>query len=208
MNSLFYNLNFDIFPIGLVLLVIPISILLYKRRSFYYIISVTIFCIYLVYGVQQVLFPIEVNGDFSQYLRESYGDTIWSSINYMPFYFGEFGTFQNSLRTSLLNILLTIPFGFGLNFITYVRFKHSLWIAPLVGLSIEVVQLGVSLLLGYPHRLVDINDVIMNAIGVLIGFCIFLIFAKSYIWITHKLDIEHEGLGAYIHERLETSLKI
>lgn len=198
MKPLFYNLSFDIWPIGLVLLIIPWAILIYKKRSFYYILCVSIFCVYLLYVTQQVFFPLEINGDYAEYMRREV--PFMSFVNFVPFYFGPFATLQSSFQTIILNIILTIPFGFGINFIVNVKGKNFLWIAPAVGFSLEIAQLIISLLLRYPYRLIDINDVIMNTVGVLIGYTAFRVFAWTYLWITQKFTINHEGVHGYIYD--------
>lgn len=205
MEPLFNNLRFDIWPIGLVLLIVPIAILLHKKRSLYYIFCVSIFGIYLLYAIQQIFFPIEINGDYSEYMRHE--TSFMSSVNFIPFYFGPFGTLEGSLKTIVLNIILTVPFGFGINFVAPVRAKHFLWIAPAIGLGLETVQLIISLMLRYPYRLIDINDVLMNTLGVLVGYGIFRAFGWLYLWASQQLAIEHGGLGDYIYDviRLRTA---
>jgi len=56
------------------------------------------------------------------------------------------------------NILLTIPFGFGINFLARVRPKGIFWLAPAVGLGLELAQLCISLLSRSGSRASDIND--------------------------------------------------
>ncbi|OPZ41781.1 MAG: VanZ like family protein [Actinobacteria bacterium ADurb.BinA094] len=42
--------------------------------------------------------------------------------------------------------------------------------ALLFPLGIELAQLAVSLALGYPYRVTEIDDVLLNFVGVLLGF--------------------------------------
>jgi glycopeptide antibiotics resistance protein len=95
------------------------------------------------------------------------------------------------------NILLTIPLGFGLNFLCRLRMKDILCISA-VGLGIELLQLALTLLLRYPYRVVDINDVWLNAMGVLIGYGLFQAFAWSYRQISQRLSIKPGRLSAYL----------
>ena len=60
-----------------------------------------------------------------------------------------------------------------MNFIRRLRRKDILWLSFAVGFGIEFVQLLMTLILSYPYRVVDINDVWLNAAGVLIGFGLF-----------------------------------
>lgn len=55
--------------------------------------------------------------------------------------------------------------------------RHSWRRAAAIGLAIsagvELSQLGLSLLMGYPYRVADVDDVIVNVSGVLLGYGLF-----------------------------------
>ncbi len=71
------------------------------------------------------------------------------------------------------NIILLVPVGFLIPFIyPSVTWKKSLALAAAASFAIELMQ--VVLRVG----IFDIDDVILNALGVVIGYWIFLIFAK------------------------------
>ncbi len=72
------------------------------------------------------------------------------------------------------NILLTIPFGFGICFLTSLRGKRLFTLALITGLTLEGVQLFIGLVAGYYYHSVDINDVLLNALGVLVGSGMYL----------------------------------
>jgi glycopeptide antibiotics resistance protein len=46
---------------------------------------------------------------------------------------------------------------------------------------------------------VDINDVLLNAVGALIGYGLFKVFAWLYLAIIQPLNIKPRGLLAYIY---------
>jgi len=97
------------------------------------------------------------------------------------------------------NIILTMPFGFGLSFVVPIKAKAIFGIAVGVGFGIEAIQLIISLLLGYPYRVIDVNDALLNACGVLLGFGLFRIFTWLYLSaLSSTIDKEHGGLPAYI----------
>lgn len=76
------------------------------------------------------------------------------------------------------NIALLVPIGFLIPFIKHhFQWKNLLLIAIISGLTIEMIQviLGVGIF--------DIDDIILNALGVMIGYWSFLIFAK---WLRSK----------------------
>lgn len=103
----------------------------------------------------------------------------------------------------LLNIYLTIPFGFGINFIKPMRDKAILWMSVGVGLTIELLQLVLSLWIGFPYRVVDINDIMMNAVGVLLGYGFFKLFGLLFRKFTQKHKQPFTGLFSYIQSVIE-----
>jgi glycopeptide antibiotics resistance protein len=125
---------------------------------------------------------------------------ILSHVNLVPFsylgFFNRYVIFQEVGR----NILLTIPFGFGISFIARVRPKDLLWLSLGAGLAIEGTQLAVSLGLGGLYRTVDVTDVLVNAIGVWLGYGCFMFFSHLYLSRTRQLGIEPRGVLAYVHE--------
>ena len=197
MNGLLEGLSFDIWPIGIVFLIIPLVVLWRRKSSFSYILCFTIFGIYLLRAAQEVYFPIEINGFYADDMRQ---EPFMSQVNLIPFSYGEFGTLETTAVTLMQNILLTIPFGFGINFIARTRAKTFRWLAPAVGFGTELGQLAISLMLGYLYRLIDINDVLMNTLGVVVGYGLFRAFAWGYVWMTRRFGIEHRGLSAYVYE--------
>ena len=80
-----------------------------------------------------------------------------------------------------LNILLTVPFGFGLPFVLDVRGRDVVLIGILFSLGIEVAQLlADGFYLALPTWTVDINDVLLNSLGVVVGYVAFLIARAVY----------------------------
>lgn len=96
----------------------------------------------------------------------------WKNLNLVPLV----NLTIQDLETSLLNVLMTIPFCFGLPFITKCTFKKIVIAGLLFGVIIESLQGAIGLLNSYTFRVVDINDVLFNFTGTLIGYCIFKLF--------------------------------
>ncbi len=187
---------FYVWPIFAAALIVLLIVMRLKKRSFPYLACLLVFAIYLLFALDKTFFPLQISGGYADARREL---PFWSDFNLIPFYFGPYSTLKDSLSTLILNILLTIPFGFGINFIAPVKAKTFLWLAPTVGIGIELAQFAISLILQYMYRYVDINDVIMNLIGISIGYGIFRVFAWVYIMMAHRIGIEKEGLIAYIY---------
>jgi glycopeptide antibiotics resistance protein len=195
------DLAVDIWFIALGILIVALIILWRRKHSLSYLLCFSFFGIYLLFAIEKVFFPIYISGQFVDVMRQQ---PSLLDINLMPFYFGPFTTLSNALPGMILNIILTVPFGFGLNFIMQVRAKNFIWLAPAVGFGIESIQLIISLLLRYPYRVIDINDFLMNTLGVLVGYGVFRLFSRLYLWATKHFHIKHDGLSAYIYHIVVT----
>jgi glycopeptide antibiotics resistance protein len=123
-------------------------------------------------------------------------------VNLVPFNYGHlFDLHLNVIFLEIFgNILLTVPFGFGIPFLARFKPKNFPWLAIGSGLAIETAQLGFCLLLGANYRTVDINDVLLNATGALLGYTLFRGFAWLYSIISNRIKIKQSGLFAYVYE--------
>ena len=78
----------------------------------------------------------------------------------------------------LFNILMTIPFGIYLRYYFKCGFFKTLFYSFLLSLFFELTQLtGLYFVYPHPYRLCDINDLINNTMGGLIGFTIVPLFS-------------------------------
>jgi glycopeptide antibiotics resistance protein len=166
-----------------------------RKHSLAALLFFSAFWVYLLAVVQVVIFPIAV-------ISSPVSATFSPSVNLVPFYFGS--CFKNMpglcARGLLQNILLTIPFGFGLNFLVRIKPGNIFWLAGAVGTGFELSQLAISFLFHSGFRAVDINDAILNAAGVLIGYALFRGFAIIYMKATKRYGLEEKGLFADIYE--------
>lgn len=107
--------------------------------------------------------------------RQSVSD-ILSRVHLIPLDFGELFDMPPSYAIHELggNILLTVPLGFGIPLLTRLKTRQLPWLALAAGLSPELAQLILCLLVGGNYHSVDINDILLNAIGVLLGYGLFL----------------------------------
>ena len=179
--------------IGLVALVIALAILWIKKKSSSYLLFFAIFWIYMIGVVSVVVFPFPIGIPNSNFKPD---------INLVPFDFGYCHPEMLSLciRNLYGNILLTIPFGFGVSFIARIKPKNIFWLAIAVGFTFELVQLFISFAIRSSFRAVDVNDVILNAAGVLLGYGIFRIFGWLYSYVTNRLKIQHTHIFTYIYD--------
>lgn len=189
--------DLPIWPIVVVALIIIVVFLWRKKPSYSYLLCFAVFCIYLVFALDKAFFPIAISGEYVDSMRQV---PFSSFINLTPFNFNLSEMPELVYMQIFQNMLLTIPFGFGVSFVAPIRRKDILWLAPAIGIGIEAIQLLISLMLRYPYRVIDINDAILNALGILIGYGIFSTFAWVYVWATKRLGIRQWGLTAYIYD--------
>ena len=189
------NLGIPVWPLGIGILLAVLVILRRRKHSLAYLLFFSIFWAYVMAGLDKTFFPIAINGQFVDVMRQQ---PLFSQVNLVPFSFSTHGLPAAGYFVIFNNILLTIPFGFGLNFLRRLGVKDILWLSISVGLGIELMQLALTLLLRYPYRVVDINDVWLNALGVLIGYGLFQVFAWLYRGFTQRLNIKSRGLLAYL----------
>jgi glycopeptide antibiotics resistance protein len=157
------------------ILVVLLTLLWQRKCRWTYLFCFSVFWLYLLSVIAVTIFPIprplSMGGPSSP-------AHILSRINLLPFYYGNFYARDQRAftREIIQNILMTVPFGFGVSFIARLKARDFLWLAVAVGLSTELAQLAVSLVIGGAYRGVDINDVLLNAAGVLIGYACFGLF--------------------------------
>jgi glycopeptide antibiotics resistance protein len=105
------------------------------------------------------------------------------------------------VTTSLLNVLMLVPFGFGLPFITNLRMGSVVLAGALFSIAIELLQLSTGILANTTFRVADINDVIFNTTGAAIGYILFVGFTRIYRHVSRNWRISTHPLSRHITER-------
>lgn len=108
-----------------------------QKRDPWYLICFSVFGAYLLFVLNATLFPIPL--DIARvWLPKERVLFILTRVNLIPFnYIGFFNKYIVLLEI-VQNIFLTIPFGFGINFIASVKSKNILWLGAAVGFAIEM----------------------------------------------------------------------
>ncbi len=164
-----------------------------QKRSISKLLFTALFGIYLLAAIQTVIFPFAINLNIPS-------DVFIPSINFMPFYFGTCHVPDSCIRGAIENILLTVPLGFGINFLVYLKPQKIGWLAIGGGIGFEAVQLAISLIFKSSFRAVDINDAILNGLGVCAGYGIFRIFAWIYLKAVAHFDFLRKGILKVVFE--------
>ena len=178
---------------------ITVFLRLKKKKSLTYLIFFTLFYVYIVKVLDYTLFQFQsllLLKYFAPDLILS-GQTAEKAINLIPL----ITLTRLDLKTSLLNILLLIPFGFGLPFITNFHMKKIVVMGALFSIGIELIQLITGSIAKMTFRIADINDVIFNSIGVAIGYLLFVGFVRIYRHISHHWKVSANPILQYIAER-------
>ena len=95
-------------------------------------------------------------------------------INYLNFNFIPFAV--NGVSTNVLNVIMFVPFGFMLPIMwnEFESFKKTVEVGFLFSLFIEIIQI-------FNFRATDLDDLIMNTLGTVIGFGIYyILFVKIF----------------------------
>ena len=193
---------FDLLTIllfGLIWIGIVTFLRLKKKKSLVYLIFFTIFYVYLFKVLDYTLFQFQSLLLLKHFMPDLIlnGQTAGKSMNLIPLV----TLTPQDLKTSLLNILLLVPFGFGLPFITNLRMKKIVVIGALFSIVIEFLQLVTGFMAKITFRIADINDVIFNTVGVAIGYILFVGFVRIYRHISHNWEISANPILRYIAER-------
>jgi len=184
---------------GLIGVGIVAMLRLKRRKDYVFLIFFTIFYVYLFIVLDYTLFQYQsllLLKYFSPNLILK-GQTAGEAINLIPLV----TLSPEDLQTSLLNILLMVPFGFGLPFITNFRMKKIVMCGMFFSIGIELLQLVTGYLAKITFRIADINDVVFNTVGVAVGYILFLGFMRIFSYMSRNWKIAENPIARYIAER-------
>lgn len=183
--------------IGIILLIILCVFLRkIKNKDYIYLFFLSIFYIYLLFVLKYTIFPVPLNSHMLEIMRKN--SAFLSGINVIPFKISSIKYFI-SIQV-IENIILSTPFGFGISYITKLTKKKMILLGILFGVIIEAIQLIISLFLRYTYRVIDVNDVIFNFIGVFFGYSLFKIFALLFVKFVEKYNISLNTFLNYIYK--------
>ena len=148
-----------------------IGYIFYKKRNVtiqYWIIPV--FVIYLLYLLKVTLFPIFI---FDQETIEKVKEGV---ENYLVFYqLKPFASIVNYFREGAMiqligNVILLSPLVVFGEIVTRGKWRitRMILLVSSVSLLIELLQLVINYSTGYPYRVADVDDLILNVTGVII----------------------------------------
>ena len=172
---------------------IPITILttlpfiingLIKKRPLPYYILVLLAIIYINKAIDIAFFPIAILN-----IEEF---NIYNNINL------KINLINSNYYHLLLNMLLTLPIGVGIQYILNTKFLTRLIISIILSASFELIQLLILFTLKPIDLFVDINDLICNISGALIGLVIAHIINK--LQTKCPINTNYQDLFSYINQ--------
>ena len=162
--------------IGFIILVGYIVFALLTKKSSKRIAITGVLIIYLTGVACVTLFPIFYD------TAVEYSDTIrWYNLVPIKSIIEVFryGVNATNITQVFGNVVLTTPFGvLILMLFKLPKWWHKALVALAFPLAIELTQMFIGLSIGNMYRTVDINDVILNFIGVCIGYAIYTLLYK------------------------------
>lgn len=203
MNNFIYDiqLGFLAFPLVALLLAVPYALYQYRRFgaiSIWKTFVVFTFILYCLCAVSLIVFPLPADHsavvesartpqlhpfhvieqihettDFSLSDRSTWGPALRSPVVY----------------EAIFNVMLTVPLGAYLCYL----FRCRWWMALLIGMAttllFETSQLtGLFGLYAHPYRLFDVDDLILNTAGTMLGFWLMIPLA----WALPSMDEVNE----------------
>ncbi|WP_127848445.1 VanZ family protein [Lacticaseibacillus hulanensis] len=171
------------FPILALIIALPFLIVQYRRYgSFTFSRAFVLysFIFYMLTAYFMVILPLPA--------RDAVAKLTTARMQLLPFtaisdFFGKSGfvvtapgTWVRALKSSYFlqpafNTLLTVPFGFYLRYYFRRSWKQTLGLAFCLSLFYELTQLsGLYFIYPRPYRLFDVDDLIVNSLGGMIGF--------------------------------------
>ena len=153
-----------VLPIMIIITVFLIYIIKSKIRLLYFI-GVQAIVLYLICLIELVLFPLPSPNKIAT-LHGYKGQFI--PFNFI-FDIAEDRSLESILQV-ILNVLMTVPFGFFLKFFLNIKRRNIVIMTFLLTLTIELAQLT-GLFFTYPgsYRLFDVDDMMMNILGGFLG---------------------------------------
>lgn len=187
---------------GLLWLGLVTFLRLKKRRGPEYLLFFTAFYVYIIQVLDRTLLEFQslliLKRFFPNLILE--GQTAGQEVNLIPLV----ALTGADVKTTLLNILLLVPFGLGLPLITNLRMRQVVAVGAIFSLSIELLQLITGSAAGMTFRIADINDVIFNTAGVAIGYGLFVVTVGIARALANRGGSSANLIVQYVAERPQT----
>lgn len=160
-------------------------------------VRMVIVCAFAVYALKVLdvtLFPVPIDPEMAHHFREV---GFLDVANLVPLV----RLIRDGLAVQdLLNILLGVPFGLGIFFVARrMTPLRALGFGVGASIIIEILQAILGAVTGIPFRTLDVDDVLLNGFGVLVGICGFVAVRMIYRRFVPAEEEPADLLGGYLH---------
>lgn len=184
-------------PVALLLLAVPLFSLWRRGRSAGYLLCFSLFFLYLWAALSYTVFPLRLDGDYIDALRQH---RRWANnVNLIPLAFLRRGDVRSVQVYG--NCLLGVPLGFGFPFIVNSTPGRVARLGLSFAAGLELLQLLIGLLYGFPYRVIDVDDVLLVFSGVIFGHVVLRAVARVYQRLSGATAMNCL-LGSHIHSVL------
>ncbi|KAF1681300.1 VanZ family protein [Bacillus mexicanus] len=161
---------------------------LYKKSRLPIHKHLVIFCLFVYFFnlISVTLFPMPIDADLIRDMKYDTYIPFVSGNNFIPFHFFA-DVYHEGLQFYVIrsiggNLILLLPVGllFPLLFKKLNNAKRILLIGFFISLFIELTQLSFSVYLGSVYRSFDVDDLMLNTLGTLIGYWFFYILRRFH----------------------------
>ncbi len=174
---------FILFPFLALLITLPYIFFQYHKYgslSFYRTILIYAFLLYLLCAYFLVILPLPSVEEVSLMTTPSYNlipfQFIFEIFHLTSFQISDFATYFPTMQNpvfyeSFFNLLLTVPFGMMMRYYFGLSFKKTFFYSFCLSLFFEFTQLtGLYYIYPRSYRVFDVDDLILNTSGGLIGY--------------------------------------
>lgn len=184
---------------GLIWFGITIFLRLKKKQSLVYLLFFTIFYIYLYKVLDYTLLQFQSLLLLQHFVPDLMlnGINAGKNVNLIPL----LSLKLEDVNTSFLNILLMMPFGFGLPFVTNFTIKKVVVTGLLLSVLIEFLQFVTGFMANTTFRVADVNDLVFNTAGVAVGYVLFTGFIRNYRQLVRNRKLSANPIVRYIADR-------
>ncbi|WP_268405758.1 VanZ family protein [Bacillus inaquosorum] len=167
---------------------------LYKKSRLSIHKHIVIFCllVYFFNLISVTLFPMPIDADLIKDMKYDTYIAFVSGNNFIPFYF-IVDVYHEGLQYYVIrsiggNLILLLPVGllFPLLFKKLNNVKRILLTGFFISLFIELAQLSISVYIRSVYRSFDVDDLILNTLGTVIGYWLFFILSMFYKRVTYR----------------------
>jgi len=207
MSSFFYSIKtaFVLFPMVALLFTLPYILWQYHKYgsvNSYRSIIVYSLLLYLMSAYFLVILPLPSIETVSKMTKPSYNlqpfHLISEIMNRTNFHVSDFATYFPTLKNpvvyeAIFNIILTLPFGVYLHYYFKCDFKRTFFYSFCFALFFELTQLS-GLYFIYPrsYRVFDVDDLILNTSGGVIGYFVGSLFLK---FLPNREEIDRKSIA-------------